>query len=58
MTKLMDIEQQMQGMTKRSSIYNRLGEVLSEDWMTEEEAKKQIANPDAIDRKRRSIRHV
>ena len=24
--------------------------------MTEEEAKKQIANPDAIDRKRRSIR--
>ncbi len=57
-TKLMDIEQQMQGMTKRSSIYNRLGEVLSEDWMTEEEAKKQIANPDAIDRKRRSIRHV
>jgi DNA sulfur modification protein DndC len=57
-TKLMDVEQQMQGMTKRSSIYNRLGEVLSEDWMTEEEAKQQIANPDAIDRKRRSIRHV
>jgi len=57
-TKLMDVEQQMQGMTKRSSIYNRIGEVLSEDWMTEEEAKKQIANPDAIDKKRRTLRQV
>ena len=57
-TKLMDVEQQMQGMTKRSSIYNRIGEILSEDWMTEEEAKKQIANPDAIDKKRRTLRQV
>jgi len=57
-TKLMDVEQQMQGMTKRSSVYNRLGEVLSEDWITEEEAKKQIANPAAIDKKRRNLRHV
>jgi DNA sulfur modification protein DndC len=57
-TKLMDVEQQMQGMTKRSSIYNRIGEVLSEDWQTEEEAKKQIANPDAIDKKRRGLKEI
>jgi DNA sulfur modification protein DndC len=56
-TKLIDVEQQMQGMTKRSSIYNRLGEVLSEDWLTEEEAKRQIANPNAVDKKRRGLRH-
>jgi DNA sulfur modification protein DndC len=57
-TKLMDIEQQMQGMTKRSSIYNRIGEVLSEDWLSEEEAKKQIKAADAVDTKRRGLRHL
>ncbi|OPX62559.1 MULTISPECIES: DNA phosphorothioation system sulfurtransferase DndC [unclassified Methanoregula] len=57
-TKLMDVEQQMQGMTRRSSVYNRLDSVLSEDWMTEEEVRKQIANPDALDKKRRRLRHV
>jgi len=55
-TRLIDVEQQMQGMTKRSSIYNRLGEVLSQDWLTEEEAKNQIANPKTIDKKRRGLR--
>ena len=54
-TKLIDVEQQMQGMTKRSSIYNRLGEVLSEDWLTEEEAKQQMAKPGAVDKKRRGL---
>jgi DNA sulfur modification protein DndC len=56
-TKLIDVEQQMQGMTKRSSVYNRLGEVLSEDWLTEEEAKEQMATPGAVDQKRRGLRH-
>jgi len=55
-TKLMDVEQQMQGMTRRSSIYNKIGEVLSEDWLSEEEAKKKIATPDAVDTKRRGLR--
>lgn len=54
-TKLIDIEQQMQGMTKRSSVYIRLNEVLSEDWLTEEEAKKQMAKPGAVDKKRRGL---
>jgi len=55
-TKLIDVEQQMQGMTKRSTIYNRIGTVLSEDWLSEEETKKQMATPDAIDTKRRGLR--
>jgi len=55
-TKLMDVEQQMQGMTRRSSVYNRLDTVLSEDWLTEEEAKKQMATPGAVDKKRRGLR--
>jgi DNA sulfur modification protein DndC len=54
-TKLIDVEQQMQGMTKRSSVYNRLGVVLSEDWLTEDEAKKHIATPGAVDKKRRGL---
>ena len=57
-TKLLDVEQQMQGMTRRSSVYNRIGAVLSEDWISEEEAKKAMATPDAIDTKRRGLRHV
>jgi DNA sulfur modification protein DndC len=55
-TKLMDVEHQMQGMARRSSVYNKIGEVLSEDWLTEEEVKQQIANPDGVDKKRRSLR--
>jgi DNA sulfur modification protein DndC len=55
-TKLMDIEQQMQGMTKRSSIYNRLGEVLSEDWLTEEETKNLMSLPNSVDEKHRSLK--
>lgn len=47
-TKLLDIEQQLQGMTRRFSIYNRINEVLNEDWMSEEEAKKAMSE-DAID---------
>jgi len=54
-TKLIDVEQQMQGMTKRSSVYNRIGEVLSEDWLTEEEAQTRMAKPGAVDKKRRSL---
>jgi DNA sulfur modification protein DndC len=57
-TKLMDVEQQMQGMTKRSSVYNKLGDVLSEDWITEEEAKKRMATPNAVDEKRRKLKNL
>ena len=51
-TKLLDVEQQLQGMSRRSSIYNRINEVFSEDWISEEEAKEAIAEPDAIDSRR------
>ena len=57
-TKLIDVEQQMQGMTRRSAIYNKIGDILSEDWLSEEETKKKIATPDAVDTKRRGLRHV
>ena len=56
-TKLLDVERQMQGMTRRSSIYNRIGEVLSEDWISVEEVKKALTNPKAVDTKRRSLRY-
>lgn len=51
-TKLLDVEQQLQGMTRRSSIYTRIDEVFNEDWISEEEAKQALANPDAVDAKR------
>lgn len=51
-TKLLDVEQQLQGMTRRSSIYNRINDVLNEDWMSEEEVKKAMADPGAIDSRR------
>jgi DNA sulfur modification protein DndC len=57
-TKLIDVEQEMQGMTRRSTVYNRIDGVLSEDWMSEDEAKEQIASLDAIDKKHRCLRHV
>ena len=56
-TKLLDVEQQMQGMTRRSSIYNRINEVFAEDWRSEEEIKSEMNKPGAIDDKRQ-IRHV
>lgn len=56
-TKLLDVEQQMQGMTRRSSIYNRINEVLSEEWRSEEEIKNDMIKPDAVD-SRRQIRHM
>lgn len=37
-TRLLDLEQQLQGMCKRSSIYVRMDQILGKDWMTEEEA--------------------
>jgi DNA sulfur modification protein DndC len=51
-TKLLDVEQQLQGMTRRSSTSNWLNEVFSEDWMSEEEARKIMASADGIDSKR------
>jgi DNA sulfur modification protein DndC len=57
-TKLLDVEREMQGMTRRSTVYNRIGDVLSEDWISEEEVKMALANPKAIDPKRRGLRHL
>jgi len=36
-SKLLDVEFQLQGMARRSSIFSRLDRVLSEEWRTEEE---------------------
>ena len=36
-TKLLDMESQTQGMSRRSSIYSKIDRVLSEEWRTEEE---------------------
>ncbi len=36
-TKLLDAEIQTQGMSKRSSIYSKIDQVLREEWRTEEE---------------------
>ncbi len=35
--KLLDLEKQIQGMTKRSSVYHKLGKILSEEWRTEKQ---------------------
>lgn len=57
-TKLLDVEHQMQGMARRSSVYNRIGDVLSEDWLSEEEIREHIEKPDAIDTRRRNLRYI
>jgi len=36
-TKLLDAEMQLQGMSRRSSIYNRIEQILGEEWRTEKE---------------------
>jgi DNA sulfur modification protein DndC len=35
--KLLDVERQVQGMRRRSGIYSRIEDVLSEEWRSEEE---------------------
>ena len=44
-TKLLDVEKQLQGMSHRSTIYSRINEVFSEDWRSEEEARKALLKP-------------
>jgi DNA sulfur modification protein DndC len=44
-TKLLDVEREFQGMTYRSTIYNRINDVFSEDWRSEEEARKALLKP-------------
>ena len=56
-TKLLDVEQQLQGMNRRSSIYIRINEVLGEDWMSEEDARAVMVKPGAVD-SRRHIKHI
>ena len=36
-SKLLDVERQMQGMAKRSSIYNKIDSIFKEEWRTEQE---------------------
>jgi len=38
--KLLDVERDHSGMSRRSSIYKRLGAVLQEDWRNNEEIEK------------------
>ncbi|WP_321504653.1 DNA phosphorothioation system sulfurtransferase DndC [uncultured Methanoregula sp.] len=51
-TKLLDVEQQLQGLTRRSSIYTRINEILSEDWRSETEVREAMKKKDGIDAKR------
>ncbi len=48
-SKLLDVEHQLQGMARRSAIFSRLDSVLSEEWRTEEEI---LANVENRERKR------
>ena len=41
-TKLIDAEIQSQGMSRRSSIYEKLGRILGEEWRSEEEILNEI----------------
>ena len=36
-TKLLDVEYQVQGMSRRSSVYSKIGSVLGEEWRSEDE---------------------
>jgi DNA sulfur modification protein DndC len=36
-TKLLDVEFQVQGMSRRSLVYSRIGSVLGEEWRSEDE---------------------
>lgn len=43
--KLLEAERQVQGMNRRSSIYSKIDDVLSEEWRSEDEfTKKNISN--------------
>jgi DNA sulfur modification protein DndC len=44
--KLFDVELQTQGMTRRSSVYNKIDRVLSEEWRIEEELMRMPSNAD------------
>lgn len=38
--KLLDLERELHGMSRRSGIYERIGAILGEDWLDDEEARK------------------
>lgn len=42
--KLVEIERQMQGMSRRSSIYSKIEDILGEEWRPEEEFTKKVAS--------------
>jgi len=41
--KLVDVERELHGMSRRAGIYERIGSVLGEDWLDDEEARKLFA---------------
>lgn len=47
-TKLLDAEMQLQGMNRRSSIYNKIEKILSEEWRTEEDLLRYIKDNQAL----------
>jgi DNA sulfur modification protein DndC len=56
--KLFDAELQAQGMSRRSSIYNKIDKILSEEWRTEEEIMRMPTNPDSVDSNGRKVIHT
>ncbi len=45
LAKLLDIERELQGMSRRSAVQQRIASVLEEDWRSEEELKSSIGRP-------------
>jgi DNA sulfur modification protein DndC len=43
--KLLDVERQLNGMSRRSSIHQRISTVIDEDWRSEEDVMLQKAEP-------------
>jgi DNA sulfur modification protein DndC len=51
-TKLLDVEQQLQGMTHRHSIYTKIKEILGEDWRSEEQVREDMLKSGCADETR------
>ena len=47
--KLVDLERDMQGMTKRAGIFNKIDKIFSEDWMEEKAVAEMFAEMEAVE---------
>lgn len=47
--KLLDVERQLQGMGRRSSVFDRMGGVLNEDWLTDAQSRELVARIEAVE---------